>query len=430
MDISQVLYHPQTPICTTESMKYNNMINLPNGENVIVAIMSYTGYNIEDSLIFNQGAIDRGIFRVDTLKKYYSEIKKNPSTSQDDIFTKPDRNKVTGMKSANYEKLQEDGTVPEETEIKNNDAIIGKISPILPTGKDNKVYADDSEIYKNNIPAVIDRVHSDIYNNDGYPIRNVRVRMERKPIIADKFASRYGQKGTIGIALPQRDMPFTESGIVPDLIMNPHSIPTRMTMGQLLETITGKIGAEEGKFIDATPFNNYDVNDIPETMKKLGFDEYGTEKMYCGITGQEIETKIFIGPVYYMRLKHMVLDKVHSRAKGPRQALVRQPLEGRTRAGGLRIGWMEKDSMLAHGASQFLKEKLVECSDIDSFHVCNDCGVIVSKVKDKNYYVCEPCNNHTRISQVSLPYATKLLFQELMSVNILPKIKIKEDKYS
>lgn len=429
MDIAQVLYHPQVPLCITEGMKYNNFINQPNGENVIVAIMSYTGYNIEDSLIFNQAAIDRGIFRVDTLKTYTSEVTKNPSTSQDDVFTKPDRNKVTGMRSANYEKLQEDGSLNEETEIDNNDAIIGKISPILPTGKENKVYSDSSEIYKNNVPGVINRVHK-FYNNEGYETMNVSVRMERTPIIADKFASRYGQKGTIGIALPQRDMPFTESGIIPDLIMNPHSIPTRMTMGQLLETITGKIGAEEGKYIDATPFNNYDVKNIPETMKKLGFNEYGTEKMYCGITGQEIETQIFIGPVYYMRLKHMVLDKIHGRARGPKQALVRQPLEGRTRAGGLRIGWMEKDSMLAHGAGQFLKERLVECSDLETFNICDDCGMIVSKVKDKNYYVCEPCNNYTRISQVNLPYGTKLLFQELMSVNVMPKIKVKEDKYS
>jgi DNA-directed RNA polymerase II subunit RPB2 len=429
MDISQVLYHPQTPLAITEGMKYNNMINLPNGENAIVAIMSYTGYNQEDSLIFNQAAIDRGIFRVDTLKKYFAEVEKNPSTSQDDIFTKPDRNKVTGMKNANYDKLDENGIVPEETIIHDGDAIIGKISPIQPTGDDNKVYIDNSEIFRSNVDGVIDRVHSGIYNNDGYEIRNVRVRMERMPIIGDKFASRHGQKGTLGIALPQKDMPFTESGMVPDLIMNPHAIPSRMTVAQLIECLTSKIGAIEGKFIDGTPFNNYDVKQVPEILEKLGYNKYGTEKMYCGITGKEIETQIFIGPTYYMRLKHMVLDKVHSRSKGPRQALTRQPLEGRSRGGGLRIGWMEKDSMIAHGIGQFMKERMMEDSDIATFHICDDCGMFVNKVMDKDYYNCEPCNNYTRISQVNLPYACKLLFQELTSINIIPQIRTKIDRF-
>uniref|UniRef100_A0A6C0HUG6 DNA-directed RNA polymerase n=1 Tax=viral metagenome TaxID=1070528 RepID=A0A6C0HUG6_9ZZZZ len=641
--------------------------------------------NQEDSLIFNQSAIDRGIFRVDSMKKYHSEIQKNPSTSQDDIFMKPDRNKVTGMKQGNYDKLNEKGYIPEETEIDNEDIIIGKVSPIQPTGNNNKVYKDSSEIFKTNVPGVIDRVHTNIFNSDGYEQYNVRVRMERSPMIGDKFAcydpeteiltdkgwifvdklsmdykvatldnntlkyehptelqnydyegkmyyvdsnqinlmvtpnhrmwtgdrngkyeiklaeeiygkrryymknvenyipdnkmnkfvipayndepamevdmdswliffgiwiaegcvchpsndlricankqrvkeaidkcneklnfkigkymvkrdndindwriytkqivmyfkplsvgacnkylpewvwdltkeqcqtlikgmllgdghtmengtcrydtsstkladdfqrlclhagwscnkvlkyaaghtattktgieikstcdawrltvitkqnnplvnkninegkqldswvdyngkvycctvpsgivyvrrkgivswcgnSSYGQKGTLGIALPQRDMPFTEDGMVPDLIMNPHAIPSRMTVAQLIECMSAKIGAIDGKFMDGTPFMDYNVRDLPTILKKLGYNAYGTETMYCGITGRKIDAQIFIGPTYYMRLKHMVLDKVHSRSTGPRQALTRQPLEGRSRAGGLRIG--------------------------------------------------------------------------------------------
>ena len=428
MDISHLLYHPQTPLVTTEGMHYNNMMDLPSGENAIVAIMSYTGYNQEDSLIFNQSAIDRGIFRVDTLKKYHSEIKKNPSTSQDDIFMKPDRNKVTGMKQGNYDKLNEKGFLEEETIIQNDDVIIGKVSPIQPTGNDNKVYKDESEIFKSNVPGVIDRVHTNVYNSDGYQQYNVRVRMERTPILGDKFTNRHGQKGTLGIALPQRDMPFSEEGLVPDLIMNPHAIPSRMTVAQLIECMASKVGAIDGKFIDGTPFNNYDVRNLPEILKKLGYSPYGTETLYCGITGRKIEAQIFMGPTYYMRLKHMVLDKVHARARGPKQALVRQPLEGRSRGGGLRIGEMERDAMIAHGASQFLKERMMETSDLEQFHVCDDCGLFASRVIDKDYYQCKACNNFTRISKVNLPYACKVLFQELMSVNILPRIRVENNE--
>ena len=429
MDISQVLYHPQVPIVTTDGLNYNGFRDLPYGENSIVAIMSYTGYNQEDSLIFNQSAIDRGIFRCDTLKKYHSEIKKNPSTSQDDIFIKPDRNKVTGMKQGNYDKLNEKGFVPEETIINDEDIIIGKVSPIQPTGNNNKVYKDESEIFKSNVQGVIDRVHTNIYNSDGYEQYNVRVRMEREPIVGDKFTNRHGQKGTLGIALPQKDMPFTEEGMIPDLIMNPTAIPSRMTVAQLIESLSSKIGAIEGKYIDGTPFNDYNVRELPEILKKLGYSPYGTETMYCGMTGRKMKAEIFMGPTYYMRLKHMTLDKVHSRARGPRQALTRQPLEGRSRGGGLRVGEMEKDSMIAHGIGQFLKERMMETSDIETFHICDECGLLAQRVIDKEYYMCKACNNTTKISQVVLPYACKLLFQELMSVNVLPRIKTEDSMF-
>ncbi len=310
--------------------------------------------NQEDSLIFNQSAIDRGIFRVDSMKKFHSEIQKNPSTSQDDVFMKPDRNKVTGMKQGNYDKLNEKGYVPEETEIDDEDIIIGKVSPIQPTGNNNKVYKDSSEIFRTNVPGVIDRVHTNIYNSDGYEQYNVRVRMERIPMIGDKFASSYGQKGTLGIALPQKDMPFTEDGMIPDLIMNPHAIPSRMTVAQLIECMAAKIGAIDGKFMDGTPFADYNVRDLPNILKKLGYSPHGTETMYCGITGRKIEAQIFIGPTYYMRLKHMTLDKVHSRSTGPRQALTRQPMEGRSKGGGLRIGKHILPIRVLEKASPFL----------------------------------------------------------------------------
>ena len=429
MDISQILYNPQLPLAYTKGNAHNHLNDLPVGENVVVAIMSYTGYNQEDSLIFNQTAIDRGLFRVDSLKKYNAQIEKNPSTSQDDIFMRPDRNKVTGMNRGNYNKLNDIGYVPEETEIDNGDMIIGKVSPIQPTGNNNKVYKDNSVIFKSNVKGVIDRVHTGVYNADGYEMYNVRVRMERKPVIGDKFSSRHGQKGTLGIALPQRDMPFTEEGIVPDVILNPHAIPSRMTISQLIEQLASKVGALNGSFIDGTPFSDYDVMKLPEMLEKLGYNKYGYETMYCGITGKKIQSQIFIGPTYYARLKHMVLDKVHSRSSGPRQALTRQPLEGRARDGGLKIGEMEKDSMVAHGCGQFLKERMMEVSDITKVHVCDVCGLFATKAIDKDYYYCKACNNSTRISAVNMPYACKLLFQELMSVNVLPRIKTEQSIY-
>ncbi len=423
MDISQVLFHPQIPLVTTQAMKYNGCMDLPYGENAIVAVASYNGFNQEDSIIMNETAIQRGIFRADTLKKFHSEILKNPSTSQDDIFTKPDRNKVTGMKQGSYDKLNDKGFAPEETIIENEDVIIGKISPIQPTGNNNKVYKDSSEIFKTNVQGVIDRVHTGVYNAEGYEMYNVRVRMERKPISGDKMTTRHGQKGTIGITYPQKDMPFTESGIIPDLILNPHGYPSRMSLGHFIECLASKEAAETGHFVDGTPFNNYDIYQLPEALKKLGYSPYGTEKMYCGLTGRQMDVEIFIGPVFNIRLKHMVLDKVHGRARGPKQALTRQPLEGRSRDGGLKIGEMEKDAMVAHGMAQFLKERLMETSDISKVYVCDECGMFASKVIDKDYYRCKGCHNSTRISAVVIPHACKLLFQELTSVNILPRIR-------
>lgn len=764
MDISQVLYHPQIPIAQTKAMKYNNILDMPYGENTILAIMSYTGYNQEDSLIINQSAIDRGLFRADSIKKYHAEIVKNPSTSQDDIFTKPDANKVTGMKQGNYSKLNEFGFAPEETEILNNDIIIGKVSPIQPTGNNNKVYKDNSEQFKSNVTGVIDRVHSNIYNAEGYEMYNIRIRMERIPIIGDKFcclpsseiltnngwiqikdidinkhkvatfnkdnnltyvypsnkfifdhcgsmyhyksnhihiqctlnhklyvkhnnkyqlidantiigknvkmknninnncisidtinindkfynmnsflvllglyitnghisnksliisykyrkynfidktkieylesifeklnitfifdkikkqyiinnydiityiqknvgeninkkypnfvwnlskeqaqllllyqltddttkyyidnnnvkqyyidyitpfvnhnianqisrlclhcewtghiqistfrkaintifkinyykviintnvnepcknsncgieqifqytgkvycievpeshvyymrenilsppilignSNRHGQKGTVGIILPQRDMPFTHDGMVPDMLMNVHSLPSRMTVGQLVESLASKEAAITGHFVDGTPFSDYNIKEIPELLKKLGYSPHGTEVMYNGMTGKKMDAEIFIGPTYQIRLKHLVQDKIHGRARGPRQALTRQPLEGRSRDGGFKVGEMEKDAIIAHGMGQFLKERMMETSDITKIYVCDDCGLFASKVIDKDYYSCKSCHNTTRISAVVIPYACKLLFQELMAVNILPRIR-------
>jgi len=344
IDISYRLANPSAPLVQTRGMRYLKTIDLPNGENIIVAIACYTGYNQEDSIVINKSAIDRGLFRSYVLKKYSDEIKKNPSTSQDDKFMKPDPNRVSGMKKVNYDKLNSKGYVEVETRINNGDVIIGKVSPIQPGVENNaKIYKDSSQIYKAGVSGVIDKVYTGIYNNDDYEMYSIQIRSERTPQIGDKYASRHGQKGTCGIVLPSSDMPFTKDGIQPDIIINPNAIPSRMTVGQLLECVLGKVSALRGHYSDATPFNNYNVEEAMDILESHGFNKYGFEELYCGMTGKKIKSKIFIGPTFYMRLKHLVQDKIHARARGPRQILTRQPPEGRSRDGGLRFGEMERD---------------------------------------------------------------------------------------
>lgn len=337
LEQSYILYHPAKPLVRTRAMSYNHDLDIPYGENMIVAIACYTGYNQEDSIIMNRTSVDRGLGRSTTLKRYSDTITKNTSTSQDDIFMRPDKSKVAGLKLANYDKLNDKGFVPEETPIESGDVIIGKVSPIQAGANSTKVYKDESEIYKSS-PGVIDRVYSGIFNADGYETYNIRVRSERTPTIGDKFASLHAQKGTVGLVLSSADMPFTASGLQPDIIINPCCIPSRMTIGQLFECVFGKLAAVKGEPMDGTPFTRPDEEAVYAELKKLGFNEHGYEYLHCGMTGKKIMSKIFMGPTYYMRLKHMTQDKIHARASGPRQNLTRQPVEGRSRDGGLRFG--------------------------------------------------------------------------------------------
>lgn len=326
-DISYILYHPQIPIVTSRASKYTGTHIFPAGENVIVAIASYTGYNQEDSILMNNSGIDKGLFRAQALKKYFETIKKNPASSQTGIFMKPDSNKVDNLKDANYEKLTDEGYAKVETVIKDGDVIIGMVNPKPTTKEDEKPYKDNSTIYKSLAPGAIDKVITGL-NSDGYPIIKIRARSERIPAIGDKFSSRAGQKGTVGFKIHRADMPFTESGLVPDIIINPNCMPKRMTIGQLIECLLGKVCAIKGVFGDSTPFTGVDIKKINDELVSLGYDEWGNETMYNGMTGQRMNTKIFIGPTYYQRLKQMVADKAHSRARGPTQLLTRQPPEG------------------------------------------------------------------------------------------------------
>ena len=240
--------------------------------------------------------------------------------------------------------------------------------------------------------------------------------------VGDKFSSRHGQKGTLGMIYNQEDMPFTKNGISPDIIINPHAIPSRMTIAQLMECILGKTCSILGGFGNATPFSSDSVDDIGTVLENCGFEKHGNEVLYNGITGEQLTTKIFIGPTFYQRLKHMVDDKVHSRAKGPMVLLYRQPAEGRARDGGLRFGEMERDCMIAHGTLQFLKERMLDVSDNYRLFICNECGLTASVNPDKNKYKCKNCDNHINFSEIRLPYACKLLIQELESMSLGTKI--------
>jgi DNA-directed RNA polymerase II subunit RPB2 len=435
LDISYILYHTQIPLVSTRISKYIHTDILPCGENAIVMIGTYTGYNQEDSLIFNKTSIDRGLFRSSSLKKWESKIEKNQSTSQDDIFMKPDPSKLAGIRHAVYDKLNDKGYVPEETIVEYGDVIIGKVTPIQPAPNSNKCFKDSSEIYKVQKPAIIDKVFKDIQDTEGYDMIKIRTRSERIPEIGDKFTSRHAQKGTVGLTLHQSDMPFTKEGIYPDIIMNANAIPSRMTIGQLVETLVGKVAAVKGMLADGTPFNDIDIEQVKTELEKLGYEKNATEYLYNGMTGQRIKIPIFIGPTYYQRLKHLVSDKIHSRSRGPITMLTHQPPEGRSKDGGLRFGEMERDSIISHGMSKFLKERLLDTSDAYSTYVCDVCGLFAQrrlKKENKMYptdldaYSCNACKNQTRISKIIIPYAFKLLIQELMSMNIASRIRTKQ----
>jgi DNA-directed RNA polymerase II subunit RPB2 len=283
---------------------------------------------------------------------------------------------------------------------------------------------DSSIMARTNEKGVVDSVMVTTRSGESnYRFTKVKVRIIKIPKVGDKFCSRHGQKGTCGIQLRQEDLPFTRDGITPDFIVNPHAIPSRMTIAHLIETLTGKVGSFVGREMDATPFVNIKAEDIAQALHSLKLQRYGNECLYNGHTGLPLESLIYFGPTYYQRLKHLSGDKIHARPRGPLQNLVLQPTHGRAHMGGLRFGEMERDCMLSYGASQWLRERLFKVSDLYAVHVCKLCGTICSADTQQHQYYCQACKNATQISHVLMPYACKLLFQELMSMSVLPRIR-------
>ena len=421
--LAHVLHYPQNPLVNSRLINYLPSSHLPSGINAVVAIACYSGFNQDDSTMFNQSAIDRGLFHSTFYRSYKDEEKKYQNTGEEEKFCKPNPKITKSLKVANYEKLAVNGFVPENVRVDEDDVIIGKVIP-MKNKQGQTIYKDNSTSLRPNENGYIDKILIS-RNGDGYKFAKVRVRSIRIPTIGDKHASRSAQKGVIGMVYRQEDMPFTKNGIVPDIIMNPHAIPSRMTIGQLIECVMGKTCCLLGRYGDATPFSKFadkNLKNLMDTLQSLGFERAGNEILYNGRTGEQLSTEIFIGPTYYQRLKHMVDDKTHSRATGPSVTLTRQPAEGRSRDGGLRIGEMERDVFLAHGTMAFCKEILLDKSDHFKAFVCRKCGNfgVVNPANKK--YECRGCNNLTSFTEIRLPYACKLFLQELNTMSIAPRM--------
>ena len=435
-DISaHVLYYPQRALITTRLTKYGMANDLPTGLNAIVAIASYSGYNQEDSIIINKSSMDKGLFQSCYFKTYEAhEMYDSKNNSEEIIDNNLDNSDINIKKEYNYSKVNKFGVVEEGIYVDDNDVLISKHI------KNGDEYVDDSVAVKDGGYGVVDKVFLDYMNTHNHKMCKVRICTNRTPALGDKFASRHGQKGVIGMILPGEDMPFTKDGITPDMIINPHAIPSRMTIGQFTECIQGKVCSTMGFYADATPFTNIDNEDISDILQNTcGMERHGNEILYSGLTGKQLESQIFIGPTYYQRLKHMPKDKINSRSTGKYTLKNKQPPSGRSAGGGLRIGEMERDAIMAHGLAQFLKESVFERSDGYSYHISNMSGLIGIYNKRENLMVCPstdgPMNyinedyiedmeldmqnsKKAQIHKISVPYTLKQLTQECEAMGI------------
>jgi DNA-directed RNA polymerase subunit B len=427
-----LMLYPQTPMVSTKAINLLGLDDRPTGQNAIVAVLPYEGYNIEDAVVFNKSAVDRGFGRTFFYRVYEAEAKQYPGGMKDNFELPSSEENIRGYRGEKaYRLLEQDGAIMHEAVVVGGDILIGRTSPprFMEEYREFEVkgpYRRDTSIgVRPSENGVVDTVIM-TQSVEGGKMFKIRVRDMRIPEIGDKFASRHGQKGVVGMLVSQEDLPYSENGIVPDVMINPHAFPSRMTVGQFLESLGGKAAALRGRIVDGSAFLGEKLDQLKDVLQDYGFKFTGKEIMYDGRTGRKFPADVYVGVVYYQKLHHMVADKIHSRARGQVQMLTKQPTEGRARGGGLRFGEMERDCLIAYGASMMLKDRLLEESDKAEINVCERCGLLAYYDMKQRRYICRVCGDKAKISSVIIAYAFKLLLQEMMSLNVAPRLLAKD----
>jgi DNA-directed RNA polymerase subunit B len=426
------MLYPETPMVSTKAINLLGLDDRPTGQNCVVAVLPFEGYNIEDAIVLNKSSIERGLGRTFFYRVYEAEAKQYPGGMKDNFeLPAPDAN-IRGFRGEKaYRLLEQDGAIMHEAVVTGGDILIGRTSPprFMEEYKEFEVkgpYRRDTSVgVRPSENGVVDTVIM-TQSVEGGKMYKIRVRDMRIPEIGDKFASRHGQKGVIGMLVNQEDLPYAEDGVVPDIMINPHAFPSRMTVGQFLESLGGKAASLRCRAVDGSAFLGEKLEDMKAVLEEHGFKYSGKEIMYEGRSGRRFPADVYIGVVYYQKLHHMVADKIHSRARGQVQMLTKQPTEGRARGGGLRFGEMERDCLIAYGASMMLKDRLLEESDKAEVNICERCGLISYYDVKQRRYICRVDGEKAKISSVVIAYAFKLLLQEMMSLNIAPRLIPKE----
>lgn len=427
-----LMLYPQTPIVTTKAMGLLGLEDRPAGQNCVVAVLPFDGYNIEDAIVLSKSSVERGLGRTFFYRIYEAEAKQYPGGMRDNFEIPTAEGNIRGFRGDKaYRLLEEDGVIATEATVQGGDILIGKTSPprFMEEYREFEVkgpYRRDTSIgVRPSENGVVDTVVM-TQSHDGGRMYKIRVRDLRIPEIGDKFASRHGQKGVVGLLVNHEDLPYTADGVVPDVMINPHAFPSRMTVGMFLESVTGKAAALRGSKMDGSAFVGEKLDDVKGVLEAAGFKYSGKETMYDGRTGKAFPVDVFVGVVYYQKLHHMVADKIHARARGQVQMLTKQPTEGRARGGGLRFGEMERDCLIAYGASMMLKDRLLEESDKAEIYCCERCGLVSYYDIKQRRFVCRVCGDKAKVTSVSVAYAFKLLLQEMMSLDVAPRLLIKE----